>query len=261
MAQTTLFSSQTGSGDDLILLHGWGLNSEVWQPVIPLLSQVFRIHAIDLPGFGDSPWSAEMCEIEAVSGRVGEYITEACNGPAHVLGWSMGGLVATSLALTQSNLVRHLITVASSPRFVAAKDWPGIAPDVLNDFQEQLSGDMETTLKRFLAVQTLGSPQARIDMKIMRQQLLSKPLPDFDALECGLRWLQNCDFTAQLEDLKMPLTRLYGRRDTLVPVAVAKELGVGEEHVFAQSAHAPFMTESEIFATWLQARLLQSEEE
>ncbi|MCP5077676.1 MAG: alpha/beta fold hydrolase, partial [Psychromonas sp.] len=47
-------SRVVGQGKDLVLLHGWGVNSAVWQPVVELLGKHFRLHLIDLPGFGES---------------------------------------------------------------------------------------------------------------------------------------------------------------------------------------------------------------
>ncbi len=40
---------------DLVLLHGWGLHSVVWDPVVPALLQHFQVTVIDLPGMGRSP--------------------------------------------------------------------------------------------------------------------------------------------------------------------------------------------------------------
>ena len=44
----------SGAGEDLVLLHGWGTNSAIWQGVETSLAQHFRVHCIDLPGFGGS---------------------------------------------------------------------------------------------------------------------------------------------------------------------------------------------------------------
>ena len=52
---TSLYGYTCGEGEtDLVLLHGWGLNAEVWQSIVPRLSAQFRLHLIDLPGYGRS---------------------------------------------------------------------------------------------------------------------------------------------------------------------------------------------------------------
>ena len=48
----SLHVDRSGSGADLVLLHGWGLHSGAWDEVAPLLARRFRVHAIDLPGHG-----------------------------------------------------------------------------------------------------------------------------------------------------------------------------------------------------------------
>jgi pimeloyl-ACP methyl ester carboxylesterase len=44
----------TGSGPDLVLLHGWALHSGAWAETLPALAAKWRVHAIDLPGHGRS---------------------------------------------------------------------------------------------------------------------------------------------------------------------------------------------------------------
>ncbi len=77
------------------------------------------------------------------------------------LGWSLGGLVASQIALTHPERVQALVTVASSPCFSARDEWPGIKPDVLAGFQQQLSDDFQRTVERFPALQTMGTETAR----------------------------------------------------------------------------------------------------
>ncbi|MGL6118711.1 alpha/beta fold hydrolase, partial [Plesiomonas sp.] len=50
-----LYWQQQGQGErDIVLLHGWGLNAEVWQPLVAELSSHYRVHTVDLPGYGRS---------------------------------------------------------------------------------------------------------------------------------------------------------------------------------------------------------------
>ena len=43
-----------GSGAPLVLIHGWGMHGGIWDNVVPLLAQHFRVHCVDLPGHGYS---------------------------------------------------------------------------------------------------------------------------------------------------------------------------------------------------------------
>ena len=47
-----------GQGPDLVLLHGWGMNGAVWHGIAQELAAHYRLHLVDLPGFGNSPLQA-----------------------------------------------------------------------------------------------------------------------------------------------------------------------------------------------------------
>lgn len=76
--------------------------------------------------------------------------------------------VASQMALTHPERVRALVTVASSPCFSAREGWPGIKPEILGGFQQQLSDDFQRTVERFLALQTLGTETARQDARTLK---------------------------------------------------------------------------------------------
>ncbi|TRW48990.1 pimeloyl-ACP methyl ester esterase BioH [Aliidiomarina halalkaliphila] len=241
------------SGRDLVLLHGWGLNQAIWDPIVPSLTSHYRVWTMDLPGFGDSGWEAPDADFSHASARVANVIAAHIDHPCVLAGWSMGGLVATEIALRHPRRVHRLVTIASSPHFLKTSEWSGIDPDVLRDFRAQLGSDLNKTIDRFLSVQALGSPQARAEIKAMRTLLKSKPVPHAEALEAGLQWLAQVDLRSQLCAIDVPMTRLYGRRDSLVPATIADAISTtlsaqnDQSQVFLNSAHAPFITEPEAF--------------
>ena len=49
-----------GQGPDLVLLHGWGMNGAVWHGITQQLAAYYRVHLVDLPGFGNSPLADEV---------------------------------------------------------------------------------------------------------------------------------------------------------------------------------------------------------
>ncbi|GAB3529288.1 MULTISPECIES: pimeloyl-ACP methyl ester esterase BioH [Photobacterium] len=235
-----------GQGSDLVLIHGWGMNGAVWQQLLPLLTPHFRVHLVDLPGYGHSR--------EHHAGNIEEMAYQLLeNSPESAiwLGWSLGGLVATQAAIQAPERVNALVTVASSPRFAAENTWRGIKPQVLNDFQRQLSDDFQLTVERFMALQAMGSPTARQDIKLLKQAVLSRPQPNPKALASGLQLLADVDLREQLDQISQPWLRLYGRLDGLVPVKVAAELDAlaprSERQVFAAASHAPFISHPEEF--------------
>lgn len=244
----TIGVTRLGAGPDLVLLHGWGMNRHVWEPILPGLAAHFRLHLLDLPGHGDSSWAGtQPYSLDAlVAALLAEAPPQAC-----WLGWSLGGLVATQLAWRHPERVSRLIQVASSPCFVAREGWPGIQPEVLAGFHRQLGLDSARTLERFLAIQAMGSETVKEDARRLKSLLAAAPLPQAAALAGGLALLQQTDQRGIWSELTLPCVRLYGRLDSLVPRAAIPHITALRPesacHLFDKASHAPFLSHPEAF--------------
>ena len=249
----TLWWQTVGTGNcHLVLLHGWGLNAEVWHCISEELASQFTLHLVDLPGYGRSHGYGAMTLEE-----MAKEVVDAAPQHAIWLGWSLGGLVASQIALSWPERVKALVTVASSPCFSAQEAWPGIKPDVLAGFQQQLSDDFQRTVERFLALQTMGTETARQDARALKQVVLSLPMPDVEVLNGGLEILKTVDLREPLAALTMPHLRIYGYLDGLVPRKVVPLLDSlwpdSESQVIAKAAHAPFISHPPEFCSALVA--------
>jgi len=249
----TLWWQTVGTGNcHLVLLHGWGLNAEVWHCINEELASHFTLHLVDLPGFGRSHGFGAMSLDE-----MAQHVLDAAPQNAIWLGWSLGGLVASRIALANPERVQALVTVASSPCFSAQDAWPGIKPEVLAGFQQQLSEDFQRTVERFLALQTMGTETARQDARMLKQTVLSLPMPDVEVLNGGLEILKTVDLRESLTLLAMPHLRIYGNLDGLVPRKVVPLLDAlwpeSESLVVPKAAHAPFISHPAEFCSALVA--------
>ncbi|EEQ14656.1 Carboxylesterase bioH [Yersinia frederiksenii ATCC 33641] len=168
------------------------------------------------------------------------------------LGWSMGGLVASQIALSHPERVGGLITVSSSPCFTANDEWPGIRPEVLVGFEQQLSEDFQRTVERFLALQTLGTESARQDARLLKAVVLQHQMPEVDVLTGGLEILRTADLRQELAECAVPFLRIYGYLDGLVPRKVASLLDRAwpetQSVVMKGAAHAPFVSHPDDFS-------------
>lgn len=232
---------------ELVLLHGWGVNGAVFEPLTAELPE-YRIHCVDLPGFGDSdPIEGDIhAWVEVLSKRLPQ--------SAIYIGWSLGGLVASQLALTYPQQVKALVTIASSPCFMAQEHetppWLGIAPKVLSQFSEQLTKNLSKTVERFLAIQAMGSETAKKDIINLKHLVLSKPLPNRESLAQGLSMLQLVDLRSQLENINQPWLRIWGKLDGLVPRRMVEMLNSGDnvnDVMLLKASHAPFISHLPLF--------------
>ncbi|HAS0882259.1 TPA: pimeloyl-ACP methyl ester esterase BioH [Enterobacter roggenkampii] len=249
----TLWWQTVGTGNcHLVLLHGWGLNAEVWRCVSEELASQFTLHLVDLPGYGRSRGFGAMSLDE-----MAQQVLDAAPQNAVWLGWSLGGLVASKIALDNPGRVSALVTVASSPCFSAQDAWPGIKSEVLAGFQQQLSDDFQRTVERFLALQTMGTETARQDARTLKQTVLSLPMPDVEVLNGGLEILKTIDLREPLASLALPHLRMYGYLDGLVPRKVVPLLDnlwpESQSMVVAKAAHAPFISHPGEFCSALSA--------
>jgi len=155
----------TGSGPALVLLHGWGLHGGIWETVLVKLEESFTVYNVDLPGFGHSSVHNGEYTLDYLVDSIESILPEKC----FLLGWSLGGLVATALSLKCPEKIEKLITVASNPSFVADESWQfGMQKKVLESFIGYLEDDYEGTLIKFLSIQTMGSVTQKDDIKRLK---------------------------------------------------------------------------------------------
>ncbi|MFQ6372331.1 pimeloyl-ACP methyl ester esterase BioH [Shewanella sp. YIC-542] len=247
---TSLFYHVCGNGRPLVWLHGWGVNGSVFLPTVAQLPQ-YRSYCVDLPGFGDSPPCVGTLDDWA------ERLITAMPADAIWIGWSLGGLLAMHIARRWPQRVKALITVASSPCFMAqtTPPWPGIAPQVLQQFEQQLQQDLARTVERFLAIQAMGSATARDDIRHIKELVLAKPLPDADALAQGLMMLKQVDLRPEMSAISQPWLRIWGRLDGLVSRRLPPLLpvsGLTTDVMLPKASHAPFISHPQEFLQHLQ---------
>ena len=103
-------ASQAGDGPDLVLIHGLAGSSDWWRHNQPALTGAFRVTTVDLPGFGGSHPEARLI-LDEVPAQVAGLMDKMGIAKAHVMGHSMGGLVAGALASDHPQRVDRLVLV------------------------------------------------------------------------------------------------------------------------------------------------------
>ena len=104
---------EAGEGPPLLILHGLLGSARNWAGIVRDLGDCRHAVAVDLPNHGASPWSEAM-DYPFLAARAAEQI-ERLGPPAAVIGHSMGGKVAMTLALTRPELVERLLVVDVAP--------------------------------------------------------------------------------------------------------------------------------------------------
>ena len=234
-------ASQT---ENLVLIHGWGMGSEIWQQWLPLLNQCHNIHLFDLPGFGNNTsteWPGGNQLLEAIDKALPEN--------AVVVGFSLGGMLAVKLAERFPGKIKALITIASNATYVQRDQWPEAMPEkTYQAFYQLVSEKTELAMKRFSGFLVKGANDEKALLKSLRH-LNHKS--DSHCLSHALLCLSALDNRQTIKDNPLPSLYLFGEKDILVPVDAAHKLAEqtpGCVEVINQAPHAPFLSHPE--ATW-----------
>jgi len=111
--------STAGTGEPVVLLHGFSLDASMWDPQWPVLQREFRAIRYDLRGFGGSSLpDGAYSHSEDLLGLLDHLGAR----PAHVIGLSMGGRMALRFALDQPKAVKSLTLIDSA---LEGHSWSG----------------------------------------------------------------------------------------------------------------------------------------
>ena len=247
MIKSLLGLYQQGRGYPISLLHGWGMNAAVFEPLAQHLADSFAVMRVDLPGYGQSSYLASTRFDQAVD-LLAEQLPDGA-----LMGWSMGGLYAIELARRFPQKFPVLVLVSSNPCFVQRKDWvSAVDAAVFKEFSTGLIENWRVTIRRFLGLQMHGAEGERTLIRQISELLLQGGEPGPDVLKSGLDLLLSMDARGALRQVLVPTLVVLGERDTLVPIALAEQLNSINPAIrvecLAGSAHAPFLSHREEFA-------------
>jgi 3-oxoadipate enol-lactonase len=229
---------ELGEGDTVLFLHGLGMTRTGWDAVMQPLATDYRCVAWDMPGYGASV-PLENFSLEAAADAAASLIAE-CGGTAHVVGMSMGGMVALQLALRHPDVVRSLVLVDTSPAFgldgTDPDEWQAVrlAPLLAGARIEEFA---EPVLRGVMAPDP--DPAA---VALAVQSMLRVPI---SGLMQTIAALPAHDVRARLGEISTPTLVLVGELDEETPLAYARALAVGiagaELHVIPAVGHlTPF---------------------
>ena len=259
----SLFTQTTGQGPDLVFLHGWGMNGDVWESVTPSLAENYRVTAVDLPGHGRSvDVGADKTDGYSLQNLAAQ-VLEVTPPGATLVGWSMGGLVATQMVLDNPMAINRLVLVASAPKFVRDESWPdGMEAELLDNFAGDLREDYRNTVKRFIAIQAMGSDNPREEQRVLRDRVFRHGDPQIAALEGGLKILHQTDLRSRLAEIKIPMLLLTGEHDSLFRRQAAESAqllnGNSKLVVIKGAGHAPFLSHEKEFLKELNIFLIET---
>ncbi len=114
-----MYYEQHGTtGEPILLIHGLGSSTDDWEPQVLALQGTHRVYAYDVRGHGRTSKPAGPYSIKQFADDAARLIRQLGIGAPHVMGISMGGMIAFQLAADHPELVKSMIIVNSGPEMI-----------------------------------------------------------------------------------------------------------------------------------------------
>ena len=217
-----LFYQERGQGEPLIFLSGLGGDHLYWMGQLRAFSKHFRCIAIDIRDVGQSTYMADSYEISDIAADLADFMRHLHLPPAHIVGLSMGGMIAQELALQTPGLVKSLVL---SNTIARADDWFASTLNAFEAIRKQVPDTatfFETVLPWWVSFRFFAD-SGRISW--LRYLLHQNPHQQkregfFHQLEA----IRKFDTLNRLSAIKCPTLIVAGEDDWLAPCRYSREL-------------------------------------
>jgi 3-oxoadipate enol-lactonase len=220
MPAPDLHVEEQGDGEPLLLLEGLGQASWAWRYQVPAFAARFRTIVFDTRGTGRSPVPEEPYDVHDLAADAAEILGERA---AHVVGFSMGGYVALTLALAEPYLVRSLVLAGTG---AGGPDRVPRPAHVREAFEAALRLPADEAARAILPYTfSPGWPEAHPERSAEILALRAEhptPLETIDAhVALCYRYY---DEAIEVEQIDAPALVVHGEADLIVPVENGRAL-------------------------------------
>lgn len=246
-----------GRGRPVLLLHGWLGSWELWRQTLDILSEEYKVYALDFFGFGESRDHRGNFTVDNYVQSVDQFMEQMGIVRAPLIGHSMGGTVSLAAAVRSPERIVK-VAVIGSPIDGKSLNW-----------LLKLSGHRGTArvfwtapalLKAFLRL--YGFYIARDGRKVGSMIVKDVSKINVDSFFQSIGTLRETDLRGQIDGLTLPVLGVYGPHDRIVNPDQAKMLKAHVPHSeiawMKGSGHFPMMDEPDAFHEHINAFLAGS---
>ena len=231
---TKIYYEITGEGEPFVLIAGLGCDHTYFSFAMPYLAKLGKMIALDLRGIGQSAKPAGRYTMELWAEDVNALLEHLGEGPAHIVGASLGGCIAFALADRHPDKVKSLLLSAAFADLDRAceMNWrmrKAIVEQVgINEIMKYhvvlwtLSRDFIQTESGWAAAQKIihESTLNQVDPKLYKEFL--DAILDFGKVLPGQEGQPN--YTDKLPNMPFPTVAIVGENDILTPVSMSKKI-------------------------------------
>ncbi len=230
-------SVRTGprGGTPVVLVHPVGLDLTYWSSQIEALCDDYDVVAYDLPGHGRTPGSPADWTLDHASALLGEVIRSTEHQWVHLIGLSVGGMIAQALTLDQPDLVRSLTLIDTAAAF-PEEGRAGMRVRAKAARDGGMQAVLQSTIERWFTQETVTRRPDIIDR-------VSKTLLADDPLVHAAMWdmISSLDLISHLHRVSCPTLILVGEFDPSSPPSAARQLqesiAGAQMHIIPKTSH------------------------
>ncbi|MGD9893894.1 MAG: alpha/beta fold hydrolase [Dehalococcoidia bacterium] len=224
-----LYYEDQGAGEPLLLLTGFATHLSIWRSLLATLTASFRVVTLDNRGMGRSAMSEAVTTTRQMADDAVAVLDALGIDRAHVLGWSMGGMIAQELALACAQRVDRLVLLASVAR--AHPTFERWLTAMTQGYRQVEAGALEAAAFHLSMLPWLYSPafMARLDaVETIVQHALADRFPPTAAGVAAqaeaCRRHTTGDILDRLPAITTPTLVLVGAEDIVTPRSYAEQL-------------------------------------
>jgi 3-oxoadipate enol-lactonase len=206
-----IYWDEQGQGDPLLLIMGLGYASILWYRIRPTLAQRFRTIAFDNRGVGQSDVPPGPYSMATMAADAAAVLDAAGFDRVHVLGISMGGMIAQEFALQYPSRTRSLILGCTSPGGALAVRAAKNVTDIL------LARGMTVEQARQAILPYIYDPATSREKIEEDTRLRRSCLPTAEGYMAQLQAIFAWESYSRLRQITTPTLVIHGISDALIP--------------------------------------------
>jgi 3-oxoadipate enol-lactonase len=219
------FKDHGGEGTPVLLVHGFPLDAEMWEPQVEALGDRFRLVTVDLLGFGesDAPQDRSAYSIEGYADQVKAVVDALGVGKVVLVGLSMGGYVILAFMRKYRDFAAGVVLADTRPEADAPERIQQRTAQQKQVSEQGTAELIDTLIGTYLSQSTV---ERKNDVSERVKSLMDNPSYGFiGALEAMKNRL---DSTDGLVEIKVPSLIIVGESDAVTPPDLSRKM---HEHI------------------------------